>query len=80
MHELSITREILRIVCEAARDRRIYTVTLEIGTLSCVSPEAVEFCFNVAAQGTPAEGARLDIRRTEGEECNVAKMELEEIA
>ncbi len=79
MHELSLTREIVRIVCDAAQHRRIYTVTLEIGTLSCVSPEAIAFCFEAVAQGTLAEGARLDIRRTEGEECNVATMLIEEV-
>jgi hydrogenase nickel incorporation protein HypA/HybF len=79
MHELSLTREIVRIVCEAAQGRRVHNVSLEIGRQSCVMPQSIEFCFAAVALGTPAEGARLDIRRTDGEECNVATMEIEEI-
>ncbi len=78
MHELALTREIVAIVCQAAQDRRVHKVSLEIGRLSCVMPEAVEFCFEAAAKGTPAEGARLDIHRTDGEELNVTTMEIEE--
>ncbi len=78
MHELALTREIVAIVCEAARDRRVHKVTLEIGRLTCVMPEAIEFCFEAVARGTLAEGARLDIHRTDGEELTVATMEIEE--
>jgi hydrogenase nickel incorporation protein HypA/HybF len=80
MHELSLTHEIVDIVCKAAGGRRVHTVTLEIGRLSCVMPESIEFCFEVIAQGTLAAGARLDIRRTDGEELNVTTMEIEEAA
>lgn len=78
MHELALTREIVDIVCKAANDRRVHKVTLEIGRLSCVMPEAIEFCFAAVAQGTLAEGARLEIRRADGEELNVTTMEIEE--
>ena len=80
MHELAHTREIVDIVCKAANDRRVHKVTLEIGRLSCVMPEAIEFCFAAVAQGTLAEGARLEIRRADGEELNVTTMEIEEAA
>ena len=80
MHELALTREIVDIVCKAANDRRVHKVTLEIGRLSCVMPEAIEFCFAAVAQGTLAEGARLEIRRADGEELNVTTMEIEEAA
>jgi hydrogenase nickel incorporation protein HypA/HybF len=78
MHELALTREIVAIVCVAGHDRRVHKVTLEIGRLSGVMPEAIEFCFEAVAQGTLAEGARLAIRRTDGEELNVTTMEIEE--
>ncbi len=80
MHELSLTREILAIVCQAAHDRRVHKVTLEIGRQTCVTPEAIDFCFEAVAQGTLAEGARLDIHRTDGDELKVATMEIEEAA
>lgn len=80
MHELALTHEIVGIVCDAAAGHRVHRVTLEIGKLSCVTPESIEFCFEVVAQGTLAEGAQLDIRRTNGAELNVTTMEIEEAA
>ena len=66
MHELGITRNVVAIVGEAAAGRRVRGVTLEIGRLSGVMPDAVRFCFDLVAQGTPLEGARLEIREIEG--------------
>jgi hydrogenase nickel incorporation protein HypA/HybF len=66
MHELGISRSIVAIVGEAAKGRRVRRVTLEIGKLSGVMREAIEFSFDVVAQGTPAAGAVLEIREIEG--------------
>ena len=66
MHEMSITRNIVSIVSEHARDRRVVRVRLEIGELSAVIPEAVEFCFDVVAKGTLLEGAKLEIVQVPG--------------
>ena len=66
MHELGITRNIVAIVAEAAKGRPVRRVTLEIGKLSGVMSEAIAFCFDVVAQGTPLEGAALEIREIEG--------------
>jgi len=50
-------------------------VTLEIGALSGVVPEALEFCFEACVSGTLLEGARLDIDRVAASgfcrECNL---------
>lgn len=61
MHELGVTQEILQIVTEQARERKVKRVVLEIGKLSCVLPDAVRFCFDLCAEGTTAEGAALEI-------------------
>jgi hydrogenase nickel incorporation protein HypA/HybF len=61
MHELSITRNIVAIVDEAANGARVRRVTLEIGQLSGVMSDAIGFCFELVAQGTALEGAVLDI-------------------
>ncbi len=61
MHELAITRSIVAIAGEAARGRPIRTVTIEVGALAGVMADAIAFCFSVVAEGTPAQGARLDI-------------------
>jgi hydrogenase nickel incorporation protein HypA/HybF len=66
MHELGISRNIVAIVGEAAKGRRVRRVTLEIGRLSGVMREAIEFSFALVAQGTPAAGALLEIREIEG--------------
>ena len=66
MHELSITRNIVAIAGEAARGCRVRRVTVEIGRLSGISPDALSFAFDVAAQGSAVEGAMLDIREIEG--------------
>lgn len=61
MHELGITRNIVGIVSDAARGRRVTRVTLEIGALAGVMPEAIAFCFETVAQGSAIEGAKLEI-------------------
>jgi hydrogenase nickel incorporation protein HypA/HybF len=76
MHELSITRNIVAIVDEAARGRRVCRVKLRIGKLSGVMPDAVAFCFEIVAQGTSLAGARLDIEEIEGRaRCRVCDAE-----
>ena len=66
MHELGITRNIVAICREHARGRRVTRVTVSIGKLSAVMPRAVAFCFDIAAAGTPVEGARLEIEEIDG--------------
>ena len=65
MHELGITQNIVAIVAEHARGRPVARVVLEVGALAGVMTDAVEFCFDVVAEGTPLQGATLEIRRTE---------------
>jgi hydrogenase nickel incorporation protein HypA/HybF len=61
MHELAITCGIVDLVAEAAQGRRVARVTVEIGRLSGVVPDAIAFCFPEVAKGTEAEAASLDI-------------------
>jgi hydrogenase nickel incorporation protein HypA/HybF len=67
MHELGITRSVVEICAEQARGASVRRVTLEIGQLSAVMPDAVRFCFDVCAQGTPLAGAALRIIEVPGE-------------
>ena len=66
MHEMAITQGIIEICESHAKGRRIQSVDVEIGELSSVVPEAIEFCFEACSQGTLAEGARLNIIRIPG--------------
>jgi hydrogenase nickel incorporation protein HypA/HybF len=63
MHELSITQSIVEICENHAGGRRVASVSLAIGALSGVVPEAVEFCFEACSRNTLLEGARLLIDR-----------------
>ena len=69
MHEMSLTESIVEIALEEARKqgaRRVMRVFLDVGALSHVEPEALEFCFAAVAAGTAAEGAKLEIERIAG--------------
>ena len=62
MHELALVQRILERAIEVAcaHDKRAITaVTVDIGALQAVVPEAMEFAFEVASQGTMAEGAQF---------------------
>jgi len=66
MHELSITQGIVDICEQHAKGGRVTFVTVVIGELSGVVPEAVEFCFEACTRGTRLEGAQLLIERVPG--------------
>lgn len=64
VHELSIALELIDIASGEAQslgDVRVVAVRVRVGPLSGVVPDALRFSFGVAAEGTPIEGARLEI-------------------
>jgi hydrogenase nickel incorporation protein HypA/HybF len=66
MHELAITESLVSAVAERVDGGRVTRVVLEIGRLSGVVPDAVRFCFDLCAEGTPLAGARLEIDEPPG--------------
>lgn len=69
MHELALARAVIeQLAEEAARHgfTRVVRVKLAIGALGHVEPEALAFAFDVAARGSLADGAALEIERVEG--------------
>jgi len=69
VHEMALTESIVEIAIEEAQKqgaRRVTRLFLDVGALSCVDPEALEFCFAAVASGTAAEGAKLEIARIVG--------------
>lgn len=77
MHELSLTQNLIEIAEEHARRENatvISSVTMEIGALSGVIPEAVEFAFEACSKDTLADGATLTILHVPAlgrcQECN----------
>jgi hydrogenase nickel incorporation protein HypA/HybF len=61
MHEMAITQSVVDAVCEHAAGRRVRCVKLEIGALCAVVADSMQFCFELATQGTVADGASLDV-------------------
>jgi hydrogenase nickel incorporation protein HypA/HybF len=66
MHELGITRSIVGIVAERAGGQKVLRVSVEVGRLSGLLPEAIRFCFDICAKDTLLEGALLQIVEVEG--------------
>lgn len=66
MHELSIAETVVEAVLERAGGQHVTLVRLRIGKLSGVVPDALQFCFGLATDGTPLKGAGPDIEETDG--------------
>ena len=65
MHELSLMEGVVGIILEAQNQhgfQKVNRIVLEIGELAGVEREALEFCWEVVAKDTPAEGASLELR------------------
>ena len=64
MHEMTLAEGVVRIVEEVAQReqaRRILGVSVEIGRLAAVEPQALAFCLEAASRGTLAEGAEFHL-------------------
>ena len=66
MHELGITENIVAIAIQYSEGLPVTKITLEIGQLSAVMPDAIRFCFDVCCRGTVLEGATLEIMEIPG--------------
>jgi hydrogenase nickel incorporation protein HypA/HybF len=66
VHELAVTRDVLRLSLDAAHRAGGGTVTgihLVIGDLASVVDDCVQFYWDILSKGTSAEAARLHFRR-----------------
>jgi len=64
LHELSVACAIVEGVVEEAERLggvRVKAVHLRVGPLSGIDKEALCFCFDLAAEGTPVAGAELRV-------------------
>jgi hydrogenase nickel incorporation protein HypA/HybF len=80
MHELSIAVQIVEIAEDELLRHggdRVRSVHVQLGALSGVAKEALQFSFGIACEGTTAEGASLVIEHAEGHELDVLRMEIE---
>jgi len=66
MHELGLMQNIIDTVQDYARKNnvtKVVKIMLEVGQVSGVVPESLEFCFEVCTKQTTLEGAQLEIER-----------------
>ena len=61
MHELALADAVVAIAARHAGGRRVTRVELKVGHLRQVVPQALEFAFGLVAEGTPVEGAELQM-------------------
>jgi len=66
MHELSIASSLVESVLNivnAPPKKKIMRVLLQIGELTCIEPEQLQFCYTAVTKDTAIEGATLEIER-----------------
>ena len=71
MHEASLVQGLLGLALKSVREHnaahpgqrivRIEELVCEMGLIACVEPRTLEACFELFAEGTEAEGARLTL-------------------
>jgi hydrogenase nickel incorporation protein HypA/HybF len=78
VHELAITESVVEAVTGRLPEARITCVNLEIGALSGVVADSVRFCFDLVAEGTNVQGARLEISEPPGRcQCRICGSQFE---
>lgn len=77
MHELPVAESLLEIATRHARSAgasKVVTLNIVIGQLSSIIDDSVQFYWDIIAENSPAEGARLIFRRIPTEllclDCN----------
>jgi hydrogenase nickel incorporation protein HypA/HybF len=76
MHELAIATAIVDLSAEAGEGARVTRVVVAIGPEAAVVPEALRFCFELAAADTPVAGATLEIESIEGAGLRLQRIEV----
>jgi hydrogenase nickel incorporation protein HypA/HybF len=65
MHELYLAESVLNIVQEYAtrqQFKKVNSILLSFGRLSCIEPKSLQFAFEVQAKETPAQNAVLQFK------------------
>lgn len=78
MHELSMVKELLKVLKEQADRHDIKKATkikLSMGEYSTVEPSHLKSCFEMLAKGSIFANAELEIEKTAGDDIGVAGME-----
>ncbi|MBQ2627276.1 MAG: hydrogenase maturation nickel metallochaperone HypA [Eubacterium sp.] len=81
MHELAASQGLVNLVIQEAEKLsavRVLQVNVALGKLSCLMPEIVQDYYNLFAEDTIAQDAKLSVRRLDGAEFYLDSIEIEE--
>jgi hydrogenase nickel incorporation protein HypA/HybF len=79
MHELSLAIALVEVASDAAKGlgaAGVNRLFVRLGAGAGVVPEALRFSFDVAAEGTIVQGARLEVEAGEGPHLQLRAMEV----
>jgi hydrogenase nickel incorporation protein HypA/HybF len=79
MHELSLAIALVEVASDAAHSlgaSRVSRLFVRLGAGAGVVAEALRFSFDVAAEGTILQGARLEVEAGEGPHLQLRAMEV----
>jgi hydrogenase nickel incorporation protein HypA/HybF len=80
MHELALSRAIVDAAVRHAEGRPVEVVHVRLGSLRQAVPRSLAFYFEIVARDTDCEGAVLEIETLEGDQLEIAWIEVEEAA
>lgn len=81
MHEFSLARHLVQLAerrLPVDGPRRVRKVTVRLGAFAGIGPESLTTAFQLASEGTPLEGARLNIEPAEGSDLFLVALEVGE--
>jgi len=78
MHEMAYAEAILGVALDVSEGRPVRRVQVRLGQAHAIVPDSLQFCFQLAAQDTPAADAQVDVETLQGEEFLVDAVELDD--
>jgi hydrogenase nickel incorporation protein HypA/HybF len=76
MHELSVAQAVVDEITAKLGDAEVTMVRLAIGRRSGVVVDAIRFCFDLVTEGTPLEGAALEVEEPQGTDLRILAVEV----
>ena len=77
MHEIGVAKEVLSLALGKANGKKVVRIQVELGDDGHTTPESLKHAFEMAAKGTSAENAVLDVTRGAELESRVVELEVE---
>jgi hydrogenase nickel incorporation protein HypA/HybF len=78
MHEVALAQGILDVVLDFAHGRQARSVRVRAGEMLGVSPDSLQFGFELVARNTSADGAQLEVAIVPGDTLLIDAIELDD--